>query len=311
MRRAAIYGVHGRRDAPEHGKHGRNRMADGKARGAHASAEKKVMNGKAKTALAVLAGMAIATALLWAASAIAKNGVAAHVNSTPVMESDVTAYVETIRASEGAMDAESWGKWLAETGNTPATMRKQAIDALVAEKEAEMSGEIRSGAYEASDAEVAAWARDNAELLAGTRNVRAITFAPSDREQAQAYADRIGGSSLEFDAACTERLGSPESGDIGWTGISGLDPEIEKAVAGASEIVPTGVIETSTGDLTIVMWKGEYAGTGDLPQSLRNAISGIISSVKSMEGHNAAMENAYRNTQVTVYPMPEGLPYDL
>lgn len=59
------------------------------------------------------------------------DSVAATVDGVEISESDVTAYVESLRSSYSLTDEESWGKSLAQQGLSVAEFREQVIDAFV------------------------------------------------------------------------------------------------------------------------------------------------------------------------------------
>lgn len=58
-------------------------------------------------------------------------GTAATVNGVEIEEDDVTRTVESVRASLGATDEDSWGTWMSENGYTPESVREEVLDGLV------------------------------------------------------------------------------------------------------------------------------------------------------------------------------------
>lgn len=90
-------------------------------------------NKKVSSALA-LTGVLCATVFL---AACTNNGLtggtAATVNGQDIPEDSVTTFIQNIRESNKLMEEPAWGKWLAQTGQTPETLRQQVIDQLVNE----------------------------------------------------------------------------------------------------------------------------------------------------------------------------------
>lgn len=57
--------------------------------------------------------------------------VAATVNGTSILESDVTASIENIRANSNLTDTDTWGQFLVDNGLTPSSVREEMIDSYI------------------------------------------------------------------------------------------------------------------------------------------------------------------------------------
>ena len=87
-----------------------------------------------KIASAVVAGafaFACCLGLMACSGSASGDKVAATVNDTKILESDVTASVEAVRANYGLEDEDSWGKFLAQNSMTPESVRSQMIDSYI------------------------------------------------------------------------------------------------------------------------------------------------------------------------------------
>ena len=71
------------------------------------------------------------------------DAVAATVNDTKILESDVTSSIEAIRSNYGLTDDDSWGKFLAQNNMTPESVREQMIDSYVDQALAEQGASDR------------------------------------------------------------------------------------------------------------------------------------------------------------------------
>lgn len=58
-------------------------------------------------------------------------GVAATVNGVEIAEDDVTRTVESVRASIGVTDAESWAEWMTANGYTSELVREEVLDGFI------------------------------------------------------------------------------------------------------------------------------------------------------------------------------------
>lgn len=89
----------------------------------------------AKSALAVGLAAACAWTLMGcsAQSGDVKltGGVAATVNGVEIPEDEVTMTVESVRSDQSMTDEESWGKWMAQYGYTPESVREEVLDGLI------------------------------------------------------------------------------------------------------------------------------------------------------------------------------------
>lgn len=107
-----------------------------------------------KIASAVVAGaFAFACCLGLTACSGSASGdkVAATVNDTKILESDVTASVEAVRANYGLEDEDSWGKFLAQNGMTPESVRSQMIDSYIDQALAEQGAADKGVTVEDSE----------------------------------------------------------------------------------------------------------------------------------------------------------------
>lgn len=82
-----------------------------------------------KTACAV--ALTAACTLSLAGCSGVTGGTAATVNGVAISEDEVTLSVESIRASMGVSDEESWGLWMSENGYTPEQVRQDVLDGLI------------------------------------------------------------------------------------------------------------------------------------------------------------------------------------
>lgn len=69
------------------------------------------------------------------------NAVAAVVNGEPIMEQDVTAYIEDFRADTDLTDDEAWGQWMVSYGYTPETVRQDVVSSFVYQALYEMAAQ--------------------------------------------------------------------------------------------------------------------------------------------------------------------------
>ena len=107
-----------------------------------------------KIASAVVAGaFAFACCLDLTACSGSASGdkVAATVNDTKILESDVTASVEAVRANYGLEDEDSWGKFLAQNSMTPESVRSQMIDSYIDQALAEQGAADKGVTVEDSE----------------------------------------------------------------------------------------------------------------------------------------------------------------
>lgn len=99
-----------------------------------------------KLVSAVAAGCFAVATCLGVAGCAGSNGsdaVAATVNDTKILESDVTSSIEAIRSNYGLTDDDSWGKFLAQNNMTPESVREQMIDSYVDQALAEQGASDR------------------------------------------------------------------------------------------------------------------------------------------------------------------------
>ncbi len=106
-----------------------------------------------KLASAVVAACLAASCFGLAAcsGANGKDAVAATVNDTKILESDVTSSIEAIRSNYGLDDDDSWGKFLAQNSMTPESIRKQMIDSYVNQALAEQGAADRGVSVDDSE----------------------------------------------------------------------------------------------------------------------------------------------------------------
>lgn len=69
------------------------------------------------------------------------NAVAAVVNGEPIMEQDVTAYIEDFRADADLTDDAAWGEWMVSYGYTPETVRQDVVSSFVYQALYEMAAQ--------------------------------------------------------------------------------------------------------------------------------------------------------------------------
>lgn len=107
-----------------------------------------------KIASAVVAGafaFACCLGLMACSGSASGDKVAATVNDTKILESDVTASVEAVRANYGLEDEDSWGKFLAQNSMTPESVRSQMIDSYIDQALAEQSAADKGVTVEDSE----------------------------------------------------------------------------------------------------------------------------------------------------------------
>ena len=114
-------------------------------------------------------------------------GVAATVNGTAIGENDVTAYIESFRASQGLTDEESWGKWMVEYGYTPEALRSDTIGFFT--QRALIQQAVKENGIEVSDEQVEEQVSQIAEQLGGQEAFeKALSESGTDP---QAYRESI------------------------------------------------------------------------------------------------------------------------
>lgn len=107
-----------------------------------------------KIASAVVAGafaFACCLGLMACSGSASGDKVAATVNDTKILESDVTASVEAVRANYGLEDEDSWGKFLAQNSMTPESVRSQMIDSYIDQALAEQGAADKGVTVEDSE----------------------------------------------------------------------------------------------------------------------------------------------------------------
>ena len=104
----------------------------------------------AKAAVAAACAVACVSGLAGCASS---SGVAATVNGTAISEDKITNYIESIRASSGLDDTDTWGQWLVDNDLTPASVREEMIDSFADEILIASAAEERGVTVEDSEVE--------------------------------------------------------------------------------------------------------------------------------------------------------------
>lgn len=290
-----------------------------------------------------LIGAAVAAACLMGGSCAARSGAAAAVGAKTISEADVTSYIMAMRETAGVSDDAEWSRWLSENGMTPRMAREQAIGRLVeceltskaahdmgldpkaedagsadagipkAERDAEAARKaIRDKAVSEGVDEEAAFAlmEQHAGELSPTRHVKTILFGSDERQQAEDAAAKLAADPGLFDAVAGEN-----AADGGWTGATAIDESIGRAVAGLARGEASGVIETEHGTYAIAMWTEEHSVA---ESGARDAPAGLIATFRSIAETQAAagktaeaVDRAAAESEITIYPMPRGLPYDI
>lgn len=104
----------------------------------------------------VAVGLAVAcvfalTACFGTKEPAADKTVAATVNGTEIYESEITSAIESIRANYNLTDNDTWGKYLAQIGLTPADVRSQVLDSFIQRELVLQGAEARGLAVEDSE----------------------------------------------------------------------------------------------------------------------------------------------------------------
>lgn len=77
--------------------------------------------------------------------------VAATVNGVEISEDAITNYIENVRAQMSVTDEDAWGKWLAQNGYTPESVREEIVNTFIQREIVRMGAEERGVKVESSE----------------------------------------------------------------------------------------------------------------------------------------------------------------
>ena len=227
---------------------------------------------------------------------------------------EIDQYVETMR---GHYDSDSaWAEALEAVGMTEDEYRDNIALSLVSQQLQEKVGE---GAAEPTDEEVLESAKTYVSSYDGAKKSSHILFEASDEAQAQEVLDKINAGELDFATAAEsyskDTASAAEGGNVGWDRLSNLVTEYTTALADLNKGDVSGLV-TSTYGIHIIQCTDVFEAPEELT-SLDQLPTEFQEYLTYMEQSNASQnfstwfEEYRNNAEITVNPMPEGLPYDI
>ena len=226
----------------------------------------------------------------------------------------VDQYVETMR---GHYDSDTaWAEALEAVGMTEDEYRDNISLSLVSQQLQQKVGE---GAAEPTDEEVLESAKTYVSSYDGAKKSSHILFEASDEAQAQEVLDKINAGELDFATAAEsyskDTASAAEGGNVGWDRLSNLVTEYTTALADLNKGDVSGLV-TSTYGIHIIQCTDVFEAPEELT-SLDQLPTEFQEYLTYMEQSNASQnfstwfEEYRNNAEITVNPMPEGLPYDI
>lgn len=225
------------------------------------------------------------------------------VEQTKAMFESEEAFQQALEASN--MTEESY----IETVIQPNLLQTKLAEAVAAADSSDENG----------DASLQA-AQEMADQWNGSKRSSHILFSADDEAKAQEVLDQINAGELDFAEAAKQYstdTGSAENGgDVGWDALNSFVTEYQEALNGLETDQVSTLVKSDYGyhiikcTDTFTVPEGGITSIDQLPAEFQDYIT-------YMEQNNASSNFTtwfaeYReNAEITINPMPEGLPYDI
>ncbi len=180
---------------------------------------------------------------------------------------------------------------------------------------------------EVTDQDVVDYINDNLDTYNGARRSSHILFAVSDdgsddeekKQEAQEVLDKIESGEISFEDAAKEYSddgSGADGGDVGWDCLTQFVTEYQDGLSGLDKGEVSGLVRSTYGYHIIKCTgyfhvDGKVESVDQVPEEMREYVRNILETERGDSAFEAWFDEYRAAADITVNPMPEGLPYDV